>query len=785
MRYTTLLAGALVFVVAGLSPAQPGGARKEALVEKVKKSIERGIDYLKKEQRGNGSWEVNLQSAGINGGWTALSLLALLNAGVPVNDRAVADGLTFLRGLKPDSTYVRALQTMVFVEAGQNEDRERIQRNVQWLIDARIIRDGKLRGWTYNQQTLAGKGDGSNTQYALLGLHAGRQGGAVINEEIWKSIRDHYIDTQNPADGGFYYDANDKSRGTIPTMTTAGLCGLIIAGMELNAGREVPQNDGTATNCGVYEENRAVNKALGWLSSRGIQFDLPQATFYNLYGLERAGRLTGQRFLGRYDWYREGCKYLVDAQQGDGSWQAIGAFDKWPVISTSFALLFLSKGRTPVLISKLVHTDSWPRVENDTDWNNDRNDLRHLTAFASQNLFNRMTLAWQSFDMGRAAGAAPGEDDLLEVTSDLLQSPIVYMNGHKSPLRRLQPVEKAILKRYVENGGFVLAEACCGSPDFDRGFKELVKEIWPDNDLENLSPQHPIWRSKFAVNPGQPYHLMGIQMGCKTVLVYSPEDMSCQWESNRTTDARGTVAFRLGANIIAYATGMEPPRPRLTHVEVASDKDDQGRIPRGYFKVGQVKFQGDYKPAPRAMRNLMDHMHKFAGLDVVLKTDEVRIFDKSVKDYKFLYLHGRGKFSFGQEELDNVRFNLENGALLLADSCCGQEPFDKAFREFIQQLFPKHKLERVPLDDVLFSKELNGTALSNQNIKGRLEKNSMPQNMPPWLEGIKIDGRWAVIYSKYDIGCALERHQSSDCLGYTPDSALLLAQAAVLYTFRP
>ena len=58
--------------------------------------------------------------------------------------------------------------------------------------------------------------------------------------------------------------------------------------------------------------------------------------------------------------------------------------------------------------------------------------------------------------------------------------------------------------------------------------------------------------------------------------------------------------------------------------------------------------------------------------------------------------------------------------------------------------------------------------------------------MPPWLEGIKgDDGRWMVIYSKYDIGCALEGHQSLGCLGYDPASALKLARAAVLHNLRP
>ncbi len=41
----------------------------------------------------------------------------------------------------------------------------------------------------------------------------------------------------------------------------------------------------------------------------------------------------------------------------------------------------------------------------------------------------------------------------------------------------------------------------------------------------------------------------------------------------------------------------------------------------------------------------------------------------------------------------------------------------------------------------------------------------------PSLEGVKIRDRWVILYSKYDIGCALERHQSLDCLGYHPESA--------------
>ena len=55
---------------------------------------------------------------------------------------------------------------------------------------------------------------------------------------------------------------------------------------------------------------------------------------------------------------------------------------------------------------------------------------------------------------------------------------------------------------------------------------------------------------------------------------------------------------------------------------------------------------------------------------------------------------------------------------------------------------------------------------------------------PPQLEGIKINNRWVVIYSRYDLGCALEKHQSSDCLGHDFASAIKLAGAAVYYALQ-
>jgi hypothetical protein len=805
MRAAVLSFAALTLSLAWSLPAHPqaGKPREEPLVEQVKRSIDRGVRYLRQTQRLDGSWEIDITAAGMRGGWTSLALLGLLNSGVPAKDPTVARGLDWLRRIRSGMTYVRALQTMAFAEAGQGEDRPRIKENVDWLIKGRIMAGGKLKGWTYSHSP-GGNGDNSNSQYALLGLHAGKNAGIAIPDEVWESIRTFYKDNQQN-DGGWLYSSHGAphGHGSSLTMTTAGLTGLLIAGMELNATRETPPKKGKGAfeGCGIYEDDAAVAKALAWMRTRqrdaggrihdNFSLEMPKRTFYNLYGIERAGRLSGLRFFGLHDWYREGCAFLVKLQHEDGSWSSGGFYDQWPVVSTSFALLFLSKGRTPVLISKLVH-GPWPRQEADTDWNNDRNDIRHLTEFASRELFKKMPLAWQNFDILRAVENKEGarsEQERLDIISDLLQSPIAYFNGHESPWLRFSAVEKEVLQKYVENGGFLVAEACCGTRKFDVGFRQLVRELWPDNDLTDLPAEHPIWKAHFPVPPGS-FKLKGLHLGCKTVLVYSPEDLSCLWESNRAedekfADGRAVLAFRLGANLVAYATGMEPPRPRLSETELVSTKGDNRTIPRGFLKAAQLKHGGDWQPAPKAMRNLLSHLHKLAGLDVALKTEALPIYHESLMDFKFLYLHGRGEFRYPDEQLKNLRFDLKTGGLLLADACCGSPAFDKAFRQFAQQLFPDQKLEQVPANDLLFGKDLNGVALTDEKIRCRRERNGPMAKMTPWLEGIKLDGRWVVLYSKYDLGCALERHQSSDCVGYDHDSALRIASAAVLYLLRP
>ena len=49
---------------------------------------------------------------------------------------------------------------------------------------------------------------------------------------------------------------------------------------------------------------------------------------------------------------------------------------------------------------------------------------------------------------------------------------------------------------------------------------------------------------------------------------------------------------------------------------------------------------------------------------------------------------------------------------------------------------------------------------------------------------MRIDGRWAVIFSPLDISCALENHEAIECRGYRREDAARIALNVLLYAIN-
>lgn len=98
--------------------------------------------------------------------------------------------------------------------------------------------------------------------------------------------------------------------------------------------------------------NQAIRDGAAWLEKNWSVKKNPNRKFHHyywLYSLERASVMNLVPLYGKHDWDREGAELLVAEQKADGSWDAGDRTTVGPVVDTMFALLFLSRGTTPIV----------------------------------------------------------------------------------------------------------------------------------------------------------------------------------------------------------------------------------------------------------------------------------------------------------------------------------------------------------------------------------------------------------------------------------------------------
>ena len=291
---------------------------------------------------------------------------------------------------------------------------------------------------------------------------------------------------------------------------------------------------------------------------------------------------------------------------------------------------------------------------------------------------------------------------------DLLQAPILFFNGHRVP--DSTAAARTVIREYVEQGGFLFADACCGSKEFDQGFRTLMKEIFPEEEyqLRPLPPEHPIWRARHLLIP-EIHPLWGIEHGCRTVVIYSPTDLSCYWNQMEHSPNNPAVDQR---------DQGRPERDRLRHRP--RDARRQAGRPRGHGpQEGRAQARAPCgspssctpatgtsrrRPSPTSWTSLRKPPFSY---DVVLTQKDLFPRDPNLIYYPLIYIHGRGALSFPKEDLEALRRHLEpGGGTLFADAACGSPAFDAAFRRFVAELVPDNKLEPIPRDDELYTNKV-------------------------------------------------------------------------------
>ena len=776
-----MVVGILALLQGELAPAiaAPTIAMQDDLDgERVRQSIQRAVRYLLNERTADGYWREN---AAYRGGNPALVVLALLNAGVDPNSPELRGPIRQLSTEVARSTYTSSLIVMALAEADPIKYRQQIRTHVEFLLTKQYADGGFGYGFDQNNQ---GWADSSNSQFAILALHEAQLAGIDIDRRVWQRAQNYWEAAYDQNSGSFAYRTNAGTQ--TGSMTCAGICSAFLIAENLNPGASIV-NGNQVTCCQSPPINPLVDGGLIWL---GKHFSVERnptvpandhhaaARYYYLYSLERTGRITGRRFIGKNDWYREGTKQLLQNQDLKGGWRGVDTLGEGDaLVCTSMALLFLSKGLRPILIGKYQHGEK-------NHWDPHPQGVHLLTRFVEKAWSRKLN--WQTIE---ATHATP---------SDLMETPVLHITGDRR--LKLSFEQIANLKKYIDNGGFLFIEAqngfgCPSAKLFDQDVRELLSVLYPDTKLDVLKPDHAVWDSHFPLKPDQDFPLLGIQSCCRTSVIYCPGPLSGFWELHRpkqqeySETVREKIAYsvKLGTNILAFATGNELKdkldRPKLEN----EDRLAQSIVGRRIL-VPKLRHRSGFDDAPMALSNLLRRVSEDRGVQFASQAEFVDADLESLLDYPMVFVHGRGKFSLTDQERQALKIHLERGGFIFGDAICGDKPFADSFREEMQKLIPDATWSSLDKSDGIYSARYGGYDIDQVQMRlpdgpGRQNSGYVPSD--PKLETLKVGDRYRVIFSPYDISCALESGTTSSCFGYSVEDAARIAANVLLYALQP
>jgi len=732
-----------IFLLPGLLAGGAGGGMfAQGLGERqqrINRAISLGVKNLLSRINDDGSVKGDYpaeDTMGRFGGYNAIVVYALLAAKVdPNKEPKLRRAVDWLINAKLKGTYAVALRACALAELNDPRAIPALKKDVAWLIEA----GGSDGLYSYTPKHKSFKApDNSNSQMAVLGVWAAARRGVGVPDSYWEKVERQWLRSQS-ADGGWGYKATRRG-SSYGSMTAAGLATIFVTFDTLH------RMDFVRTN--VDADYKPVTRAMDWLAKNFSATRNPrhpgqrQYYYYWLYSAERVGLASGYKYFGEHNWYAEGADALLPIQSSNGGWGEA----RRRTYQTAFALLFLVRGRYPIVVNKLKYPGRW---------NARPRDCANLARWLGWT-FER-PLAWQVIDIGASL-------------RDWHDAPILYISGAGAAQFADKHIRK--LREYALQGGTILSEAAGNNGDFTLDMQKVYRKMFPHRPLKRLEDDHPVYNMYFK--PGETVGLLGISNGLRTMVIHSPRELSLALQVGQRPDNR--PLFELLANIYLLATdkGILSPRDSIHWPKARRFQ------PVATVTVTRLKHGGNCDPEPLAWRRfatLMGNRYR-----ILLKISEplpIVLLDAGL--HPVAVMTGTEDFTLTREELGALKKYFREGGTLIVDAAGGAREFDRAVFSQILQLPDGAVYGPIALDHPIYRKPEPIEKVTYRRGLGLVlgeVRNS------PRLGGVTSGGRLAIIHSREDLTAGLVGYQYHGIRGYSPQSAAEMMRNILYYAAR-
>jgi hypothetical protein len=734
----------------------------------VEAALQKAKTFLYSQQNKDGDWEKGDRkemhgSGRMWGGQTALATYALLAAGESPQDPRLQKALDFLYKTDIDLIYGLGLRGQIWNLLPPGKQTLTAAKRDRDLLLQAVNRRQDEPGWGLYHYGVGrgpvGRYHNSTAQYGVLGMWGVELAGAEVPADYWKLVDTAWKKNQDPS-GGWSYEAK-VTPGEPPktSMTAAGVATLFITQDYLFASEGI--------KCIGNINNPHIEAGLKFISDhyRDVNGEL-----YTMYGVERIGVASGYKYFGENDWYASGAEWLVRNQSDNGSWK-----QKWDSVpDTSFGIVFLSRGRAPVMFNKLDYGE--PSIERMTEaeqklhklkkqskrnWNQRPRDAANVARWLGDVL--ERPLNWQIVNLR------------VQSVDELHDAPILYISGDS--MLDFTADEVARLKQFVEQGGLIFGNADCGKGAFVQSFIRLGRQMFPRYEFRNLPNDHVIYtRQLFPMKEGKHVGVMGLSNGVRELILLIPrQDVARSWQLR--SDRTKKEAYQIAANIFLYAVDKKNLRNK-GETYIVQDKDIK---PEKTITLARLMVGVNPNPEPGGwprLNAILKNDDKVA-LDIV----EAKLGEGKLSGVKVAHLTGTSDFKLDEPARKELAAFIKAGGTLIVDAASGSPAFaDAAERELdgtFAQAFPKQALELISAKHALYTNWLVG--LKDVGYR-TFARDLIGAVNAPRIKGLKLDGgRLGAFYSREDLSAGLVGQPVDGIRGYDPATATRLMRAMLLY----
>jgi len=747
-RRTKLVSTILIGLVLGSVCQTPSRA---ATVEEVDTAIRKACDFIYSKQQG-ANWEAGSDPTVAQfTGQTALAIYALLSAGEkPANNPKLAAAIEWLKKNDTKGIYALGCRAQVWYMLPHDKDeviRDCIRKDAALLLEgARNSTGTGFRG-LYHYLVSSRTYDSSCSQYGVLGMWGLERAGLEVSDDYWTAVEKAWTKNQQ-RDGNWVYGEGEKT--DLPAtrkvnMTAAGIATLFITQDYLRS------MDGV--KCTPSKPSPALEKGMAWMEKNlPAMLKAGQVAPYGMYGIERIGVASGYKYFGNVDWYKDGSDDIAKKLNKSKT----GGLDT--VVNTSFCILFLSRGRAPVVMNKLQYDID----KKEANWNVRPRDAANGVRYIAKQM--ERDLNWQIVNLN-----VPVEE--------LHDSPILYIAGNQA--LKFTEAEEAKLKAFVEQGGLILGHADCADPAFTKSFKALGMKLFKDaGEFRALDPGHPIYtRQQFLFkNWKNKPDLQGLSNKVRELMLLIPSgDPGKAWQQadNKAKEDQ----FQLLSDIFLYAVeGKDLRYKGATYLVTANPAIKTTQT----IKVARLDVGENSNPEPGGWARLSAVMHNKFGVDV--ETAMVKPDGDALKDYKVAHITGTGKIKLKDDQQAAIKAFVEGGGTLIIDAAGGDTEFGAAMEDALHTMFgddAKQLSGNIPSSHALYN--AGGLAIDT-NLFRAFARGKVPRGQTtPLIRGISLKDRLAVIISREDISGGLVGESVDGILGYNPEVATALMTNLLAY----